>query len=47
MGRAEKRPRETRFFIGSASPDEYHKRTLKSVEGETRQDLKIPSVSGG
>ena len=35
----------SRFFIGSASPDEYHKWTLKSVEGETRQDLKMPAIS--
>ncbi len=38
----------SRFFIGSASPDEHLKtRCFKSVEGETRQDLKIPTVSDG
>ena len=40
------RPRGTRFFIGSASPDEHLKiRRFKSVEGETRQDLKMPVIS--
>lgn len=43
--KAGQRPRATRFFIGSASPDEYHKWTLKSVEDETRQDLKMPVIS--
>ena len=44
-GKSGKRMRRCRFSIGSASPDEYHKRTLKSVEGETRQDLKMPEIS--
>ncbi len=39
---------QLRFFIGSASPDEHLRiRRFKSVEGETRQDLKIPTISGG
>ena len=45
-GKAGQRPRGTRFFIGSASPDEHLKiRRFKSVEGETRQDLKMPGIS--
>lgn len=33
------------FFHRLRPPDEYHKWTLKSVEGETRQDLKMPVIS--
>lgn len=41
-----KKDARSRFFIGSASPDEHLKiRRFKSVEGETRQDLKMPVIS--
>ena len=41
-----KKDARSRFSIGSASPDEHHRNgRYKSVEGETRQDLKMQEIS--